>query len=84
MDGGYIRFELADGELIELSDDDIACVYRELWSRKSEEGAGTTATLLSHEVQLPEEERRTIALTQVEGEALWDAMTAQRVTAHRY
>ena len=82
MDGRFIRFELADGELVELDDDDVGAVYRELWSRTSEDGPSTTATLLSHEVQLPQEARRTIELTQAEGEALWDAMTRQRV--HRY
>jgi hypothetical protein len=81
VDGAFIRFELADGELVELDDDDVGCVYRELWSHRSEAGASSTATLLSHEVQLLPTDRRTIELTQAEGEALWDAMARQRVVA---
>lgn len=84
MDGGFLRFELADGELIELNDDDVGTVYRELWSHKSRDASISAATLLCHEVQLPQEARRTIELTQHEGEALWDAMSRQRVAAHRY
>jgi hypothetical protein len=61
-----MRLELSDGEMLELSDDDVRSLYDTLLARARQRGASSAATKLRHALAWPSEAGTTVALDRFE------------------